>query len=171
VKNFFTKNSKGFTLIELLVVISIIGVLSSIVLGSLQKARYKANDTKRLQEIRQMQTALELYYNDYGQYPYSDNSGCGGWDTPGNGTFITPLANGGYLSNLKDPTTNDDCGNYRYYRYSASSYGCSPSKPFYVIMIVGLESFSGVHPSSPGFNCPSRNWQGEGQWVTGKYES
>lgn len=59
----------GFTLIELLVVVSIIGLLSSIVLFSLNAGRAKARDAKRLTDIRQVATALELYYNECNSYP------------------------------------------------------------------------------------------------------
>jgi len=62
---------KGFTLIELLVVISIISLLSSIVLASLTEVRKKARDTKRVAEVQQIQTQLELYYNENGEYPIS----------------------------------------------------------------------------------------------------
>ncbi|MCX6731429.1 MAG: prepilin-type N-terminal cleavage/methylation domain-containing protein, partial [Candidatus Parcubacteria bacterium] len=69
----FQENKKGFTLIELLVVISIIGLLSSIVLASLNSARAKARDAKRMSDLHQLQLALELYYNQYGQYPDVQN--------------------------------------------------------------------------------------------------
>lgn len=65
------KNSRGFTLIELLVVISIISVLSSVVLASLNTARTKSRDVRRLSDIRQIRNALELYRNDNGAYPLS----------------------------------------------------------------------------------------------------
>lgn len=65
----YLKNKKGFTLIELLVVVAIIGLLSSIVLVSLDSARAKARDAKRKSDIRQIQTALALYYNTNGYYP------------------------------------------------------------------------------------------------------
>lgn len=55
------KKSKGFTLIELLVVIAIIGILATIVLVSLNTARIKARDTRRVSDIRQIQLAMELY--------------------------------------------------------------------------------------------------------------
>ena len=63
------KSQKGFTLIELLVVIAIIGLLSSVVLASLDKARAKARDSYRLQSAKSLITALELYRNDFGRYP------------------------------------------------------------------------------------------------------
>lgn len=60
----------GFTLIELLVVISIIGMLSSVILTSVNSARAKARDARRLVDIRQIANALELYASDHnGQYP------------------------------------------------------------------------------------------------------
>ena len=52
---------KGFTLIELLVVIAIIGILASVVLASLNSARKKSRDARRVADIKQIQLALELY--------------------------------------------------------------------------------------------------------------
>ena len=63
------KARKGFTLIELLVVIAIIGILSSVVLASLNSARQKSRDARRISEMKQIQNALELYYSNNGTYP------------------------------------------------------------------------------------------------------
>ncbi len=63
------KNKKGFTLIELLVVIAIIGILATLAVVSLQQARKNARDAKRIADVKQMQTALELYFNDWQGYP------------------------------------------------------------------------------------------------------
>ena len=63
------KNKKGFTLIELLVVISIIGLLSTISVVALNGARKKGRDANRVSNIKQVQTALELYFNDEYAYP------------------------------------------------------------------------------------------------------
>jgi len=60
---------KGFTLIELLVVIAIIGLLSTLAVVSLNSARSKARDARRTSDIRQLQTGLDMYYNDNGKYP------------------------------------------------------------------------------------------------------
>lgn len=62
----------GFTLIELLVVIAIIGVLASIVLASLNNARRKSRDARRITDIKQIQLALELFFD--------------AWDAGGSGT-------------------------------------------------------------------------------------
>jgi general secretion pathway protein G len=62
-------NKKGFTLIELLVVIAIIGLLSTLAVVALSSARLKARDSKRLSDLKQVQTALELYFTDNNAYP------------------------------------------------------------------------------------------------------
>jgi len=56
-------NRKGFTLV------AIIGLLSTLAVVSLGSAREKARDARRISDIRQMQTALELYFADQGVYP------------------------------------------------------------------------------------------------------
>ncbi len=67
------KLQKGFTLIELLVVIAIIGLLSSVVLASLNTARLKSRNATRIADLIQLRNALELYKTDNGAYP------SGGW--------------------------------------------------------------------------------------------
>jgi len=61
----------GFTLIELLVVIAIIGVLASVVLASLNTARIKARNARRIADMNQVRLALELFYDTNGKYPVS----------------------------------------------------------------------------------------------------
>ncbi len=67
----FTRKAgqKGFTLIELLVVIAIIGILASIVLASLNTARKKSRDARRIADLNQIRLAEELYFDsNSGQY-------------------------------------------------------------------------------------------------------
>lgn len=65
---------RGFTLIELMVVITIIGLLATTILGSMESSRIAARDAQRLQEARQLITALEFYRNQNGRYPCSGGS-------------------------------------------------------------------------------------------------
>ena len=104
-------HSRGFTLIELLVVIAIIGLLSSVVLASLNTARAKGRDAVRLSELTQLQTAVETYYVDHGYYPQSC-AGAWAWGGASSAfsscvtnyiTAITPS----YIGSLPlDPGTN-----------------------------------------------------------------
>jgi prepilin-type N-terminal cleavage/methylation domain-containing protein len=63
--------SAAFTLVELLVVITILGVLASIVLVNLSGGRERARDAQRKNDLRQLQTALRMYYNDFQEFPTS----------------------------------------------------------------------------------------------------
>lgn len=58
------KNQKGFTLIELLVVIAILGLLATLAIVSLRGAQQRARDTKRISDVKSIQTAVELYYSE-----------------------------------------------------------------------------------------------------------
>jgi prepilin-type N-terminal cleavage/methylation domain-containing protein len=68
------KKSNGFTLIELLIVIAIIGLLSTMAVYAYNLARVEARDARRKADLKQIQKALELYYDNHGQYPSSGTS-------------------------------------------------------------------------------------------------
>ena len=91
----FHKRNHGFTLIELLVVIAIIGILSSVVLASLNSARAKGLDAKVKTQISGLRASAEIYYdnnNSYGpatalcsEYMFIDaDSGMLSYTTPDN---------------------------------------------------------------------------------------
>ena len=63
----------GFTLIELLVAITILSILAIIGLASFRTAQVKARDSRRKNDLEQLQRAMEMYLNDFGVYPSSTN--------------------------------------------------------------------------------------------------
>jgi len=122
------QKSRGFTLIELLVVISIIALLSSVVLSSLNTARAGARDAKRLSELRQVRTALALYASSNGGLYPSTGSLHNVYVDPGCSQTLTapdvktanwvPGLVPTYISSLPQdpkPTTNGGC-----YMYSSN---------------------------------------------------
>lgn len=121
---FRDKATPGFTLIELLVVIAIIGILSSVVLASLNSARMKSRDARRISDLNQIRNALELYYSVNGTYPPSQcGYDCNGYEYSYNvtswNTLQTALAP--YIPVLpKDPINSnctpwtDGCFSYAY---------------------------------------------------------
>ena len=86
------KHKKGFTLLELLVVIAIIGIFSSIVIATLNNVRSKSRDARRKSDFRQISTALEFYYDQYGGYPATGSRDAFG-------IFSETGIKGGYFAN------------------------------------------------------------------------
>ncbi len=80
---------KGFTLVELLVVIAIIAILSTLSVVALNSARAKARDARRLSDIKQIRTALEMYFDSNMAYPDPTAS-----TTIGTGNYACLISNG-----------------------------------------------------------------------------
>ena len=109
------KNKKGFTLIELLVVIAIIGILASVVLASLNSARKKSRDARRIADIKQVQLALELYFDATRAYPAALSS-----LTP---TYIPVVPN----DPLTAPYTYEKCSDTLYHIGAALEESTNPA--------------------------------------------
>lgn len=102
------EGKRGFTLIELLVVIAIIGILSSVVLASLNTARKKSRDARRLSDIKQAQLALEMYFDSQSPVRY-----------PASSVGLADLVTGKFLPTLpEDP-------NGTAYKYCSNTDGTS----------------------------------------------
>jgi len=101
----------GFTLLEIMVVVGIIGLLSAVVIGSLNTSRAKARDSQRLSDLKQIQFAIGIYLEEYGVFPT-------GGGKIGEGTANINTAIDDYLPSVpNDPLTPDS--NY-YYQYEPS---------------------------------------------------
>lgn len=120
----------GFTIVELLIVIVVVGILAAISIISYSGIQQRARDSQRLQDVKTISKALELYFADHGRYP---ESGCGAscpatkkinasWATTSDGTWtiledaLVPK----YISSLpKDPrsSTASEAGIYGGFNY------------------------------------------------------
>lgn len=102
------KLQAGFTLIELLVVITIIGLLSSVVLASLNTARQKARIARAQSDLKQLQLAFEMFLDDRNEYPPFGSDLCSACSNPPNSTWVNvvdELVSGRYMGARleKDP--------------------------------------------------------------------
>lgn len=130
-------------MIELLVVIAIIGILASVVLASLNSARKKSRDARRVADIKQLQLALELYFDANRAYPAD--------------TTLAPLVTGGEIPKVPaDPLggTGTCRPAYCYAYYPATS-------PTYYHLGANLEESTNAalnskkSCSSAGTTCPA----------------
>lgn len=113
-------NSQGFTLIELLVVIAIIGILATMSVVALNSAREKARDSRRLSDVKNIQTALEMYYSNESQYPTSTNV----INISQNSTFQTKVDD--FMSDVPanpTPHGDGDCPDNATYQYITDNEG------------------------------------------------
>ncbi|MFA6407957.1 MAG: type II secretion system protein [Candidatus Paceibacterota bacterium] len=160
---------RGFTLIELLVVISIIGLLSSIVLASLNTAREKARDAKRQEDLHSIQVALELYYITHGAYPpFRPSSSCGGYRTDWATSKCTEpnwlSTDQDFLNFIKpqrDPTNTivEGYGDTPWWSALTYTYGVSSDRQKYDL-ITNLENKSNPE------RCELKLWHSEAVWPT-----
>jgi prepilin-type N-terminal cleavage/methylation domain-containing protein len=128
--------AKGFTLIEILIVVAIIAILASVVLVGLGPTQKEGRDSRRISDLTQVQTALELYYNHCGWYPggtTASGSACPAWTaaTPGtNDIYVNDMSQelkavGIGVTQLPADPTNSGAQEYAYETNSQNSYTLS----------------------------------------------
>jgi prepilin-type N-terminal cleavage/methylation domain-containing protein len=160
---------KSFTLLELLVVTVILVLLITLILVNTRAGRARGRDGRRVQDIKQIILALQLYAEDYdGMYPHrTDPLGAGGWETSDIDPdlfleYLAPYFGG--AGTPVDPTNKRITGFTFFgprpgnYFYAYAEYGIPYDRcpeintPFAVIAINNLEEF--VLPGLPEENMP-----------------
>lgn len=145
----------GFTLIELLVVIAIIGILTTLLVTNLAGARARASDTKKKGNLRELKTALHLYYTNFHTYPKSVlNNGfnfyaCGALGTE---KCTTSFTAGGAEYLVKLPQTSSGQNDFRY-------YPCNTGDDFRLKINVSNASDPELAPSQA--RCPASTCVGQ----------
>ncbi len=136
--------SRGFTLVELLIVVVIIAILAAITVVSYQGMQARARDAQRVQDVKTIAQALEMYYIDNGQYPPGLGSTAinNQWSTtadtswPNLRNYLVPK----YISALPtDPTSTPGANvevsgfDYAYYRNNLSYCGAAPGQMYILV--------------------------------------
>jgi type IV pilus assembly protein PilE len=133
--------SRGFTLIELLVVIAIIGILSSVVLASLNTARNKGADAAIKSTIHNARAQAELYYSANGNSYASVCTGTAPGGIPGIANMVNGVANQGVT-----PTCTSTPNTWMLYaplKATVGSYWCTD-----------YTGTSTIRTSAPGSSSP-----------------
>lgn len=145
----------GFTLIELLIVIAIIGIIAALLVTNFAGARGRANDAKKKGNLKELNTALHLYYTNYHIYPNAaGNNGfnfyaCGvGGQQKCTTSFIADGSQ--YMSKL--PQTSSGQNDFRY-------YPCSGGDDFR--LKINLTNLSDPDIAQSQLSCPANTCVGQ----------
>ena len=118
------KNKKGFTIVELLIVIVVIGILATLVIVTFTGIQQKARNSQRQTDINALDSHIEAYYAESGNYPTLANLNDSTWRGT-NMKGLDPEA-------LKDPKATVDtiaagAGSATQYGYAVTPAGCDNS--------------------------------------------
>jgi len=158
----YTKAFTGFTLIELLVVISIISLLASIVLASLNSVRAKARDAVRASDMHTIYTMLVQYNDQYGGIPKTStysSTDAGGWDYSSQPaaapSFMSFLVTGGITTQVPVDPVNNMTGDAVPVGTYAYKYYCYPGEGLALGYVREVPNTTIFYPflKEPGWNC------------------
>jgi len=156
-------------------IISIILCIATFATTFILRVQKKTRDSERITILINLQKAIDLYYDNFNNWPKGDNDGMG-WDEGFHSTsdrrFIQPLVDRKYL-----PVTAHDPKFYggksiKYAVFEPGYAGCPKEKgSFYVLGITELEADTRppTDNTGSGFACPQRDFSKEFDYVVGKY--
>jgi len=105
---------QGFTIIELMVTMAIIGMIVALITISFSGAKAKSRDSRRMEDLKQISNALNLYYSVHRNFPTANPV----IHLDGADTISTSLINENFMpAAITDPL---DSGNYIYQYFSSS---------------------------------------------------
>jgi general secretion pathway protein G len=137
------RRTRGFTLIEIMVVVLIIGLLAAVIVPSIMSRVDDAKISKAKQDIRSLETALQMFYLDNSKYPTTEQGLAALVQQPTD-PAIRHWKPGGYLERVsKDPWQND----YQY--VFPGSHGKQ-----YDLYSLGADG----QPGGEGINADIGNW-------------
>ncbi|SRR5258708_2132819 len=137
------RRARGFTLIEIMVVVLIIGLLAAVIVPSIMNRVDDAKISKAKQDIRSLETALQMFYLDNSKYPTSEQGLAALVQQPTD-PAIRHWKPGGYLERVsKDPWGNE----YQY--LLPGTHGKQ-----YDLYSLGADS----QPGGEGINADIGNW-------------
>ena len=126
------KQNKGFTIVELLIVIVVIGILALLVITTYAGIQAKARNSKRVTDLKSLQTKLEAFYNDNGYYPNLGDMQSNTWLTANmKGIDLTstvdPSAANTVTNDIVNATsaTDNHAKQYAYFVTDASGSSCA----------------------------------------------